>query len=130
MLHKDITLATRMANKGLSPMDSLGSASQVAEKWRKWKRSQEDFPAPTFCWDGGPRQKICKILVPSLSQVTMLFKIAIRKLDSYFRAEENIPYERHVFRQLAPKEEETADQFMVSLKKTGATLRFWDEFKR
>ena len=58
------------------------------------------------------------------------FKIAIRKLDSYFRVEENIPYERHVFRQLAPKEEETADQFMVSLKKTGATLRFWDEFKR
>ena len=26
------------------------------------------------------------------------FKIAIRKLDSYFRVEENIPYERHVFR--------------------------------
>ena len=31
--------------------------------------------------------------------------------------EENIPYERHVFRQLAPKEEETADQFMVRLRK-------------
>jgi len=31
--------------------------------------------------------------------------------------EENIPYERHVFRQLAPKEEETADQFMVCLRK-------------
>ena len=45
------------------------------------------------------------------------FKIAIRKLDSYFRVEENIPYERHVFRQLAPKEEETADQFMVRLRK-------------
>ena len=45
------------------------------------------------------------------------FKVAIRKLDSYFRVEENIPYERHVFRQLAPKEKETADQFMVRLRK-------------
>ena len=31
--------------------------------------------------------------------------------------EESIPYERHVFRQLAPKEEETTYQFMVHLRK-------------
>ena len=43
MLHKDITLVTRMANKGLSPIDLLGSASQVAEKWRKWKRAFEYY---------------------------------------------------------------------------------------
>ena len=28
-----------------------------------------------------------------------------------------MPYERHVFRQLTPKEGETADQFMVRLRK-------------
>ena len=43
VLHKDITLATRMANKGLSPMDLSRSASQVAEKWRKWKRAFEYY---------------------------------------------------------------------------------------
>ena len=43
MIYKDITLATRMANKGLLPMDLSGSASQVAEKWRKWKRPFEYY---------------------------------------------------------------------------------------
>ena len=43
MIYKDITLATRMANKGLLPMDLSGSASQVAEKWRKWKRAFEYY---------------------------------------------------------------------------------------
>ena len=37
--------------------------------------------------------------------------------DFYFRVEENIPYERHVFRQLPLQEGETADQFMVHLSK-------------
>ena len=46
-----------------------------------------------------------------------VYKIAIRKLDSYFRVEENIPYERHVFRQLTQREGETADQFIVRLRK-------------
>ena len=36
------------------------------------------------------------------------YKIAIRKLDFYFRVGENIPYERHVFRQLTPQDGETA----------------------
>ena len=44
------------------------------------------------------------------------FKVAIRKLDFYFRVEENIPYERHVFRQLSLLEGETSDQFMVRLR--------------
>ena len=38
------------------------------------------------------------------------YKVAIRKLDSYFRVEENIPYEHHVFLQLLQQEGETADQ--------------------
>ena len=40
---------------------------------------------------------------PILESGDNAFKITIRKLDSYFRTEENIPYERHVFRQLALK---------------------------
>jgi len=52
------------------------------------------------------------------------YKIAIRKLDFYFRVDENIPYERHVFRQLAPREGETADQFLVSLRKQARLCDF------
>ena len=52
------------------------------------------------------------------------YKVAIRKLDSYFRAEENIPYERHVFRQLSLQEGDTADQFMVRLRKQARHCNF------
>ena len=65
-----------MANKGLSPLDLSGSASQVAEKWRKWKRAFEYY-AENEAIDNAHKKtssKICKILVPSLSQVTMLLK--------------------------------------------------------
>ena len=52
------------------------------------------------------------------------YKVAIRKLDFYFRVEENIPYERHVFRQLSLQEGETADQFMVRLRKQARHCNF------
>ena len=42
-----------------------------------------------------------------------VFKVCLRKLDGHFLAEDNVPYERHVFRQLAPTQGETADKFMV-----------------
>ena len=32
------------------------------------------------------------------------YAVCIRKLDHHFRAEENIPFERHVFRQTVPNE--------------------------
>ncbi|EDO38133.1 predicted protein [Nematostella vectensis] len=40
---------------------------------------------------------------------------AIRKLDNHFKTDENFPYERHVFRQMAPTEGETADQFTLAV---------------
>ena len=46
-----------------------------------------------------------------------LFKVCVRKLDTHFRAEDNVPYKRLVFRQLAPTQEETTDEFMVRLRK-------------
>ena len=132
MLHKDITLATRMANKGLSPMDFSGSASQTPEKWRKRKRAFEYYAEGEGIDSAYKKtsqllhfvrmevQDIFEDLQdpgPILESGDNAFKITIRKLDSYFRTEENIPYECHVFCQLALKEEENADQFMFRFRK-------------
>ena len=54
---------------------------------------------------------------PILETGDNVYKVAIRKLDFYFQVEENIPHERHFFRQMAPLEGETAHQFMVRLRK-------------
>ena len=62
VIHKDITLATRMA------------------KWRKWKRAFDMLARRLLSsyilpgWRYKTSSKICKILVPSLRQVTMLLK--------------------------------------------------------
>ena len=48
----------------------------------------------------------------------------LRKLDAYFRAEENVPYERHVFRQLTQTKGETADKFMVRIRKQACHCNF------
>ena len=53
-----------------------------------------------------------------------VLKVCLRKLDAHFRAESNVPYERHVFRQLAPTQGETADKFMVHLRKQARHCNF------
>ena len=52
--------------------------------------------------------------------------VCIRKLDNHFRAEENMPFERHVFRQLAPTEGEPVDKFVVRLRQQARHCNFGD----
>ena len=54
----------------------------------------------------------------------------LRKLDGHFRAKDNVPYERHVFRQLAPTKGETADNFMVHLRKQAHHCNFGKALKK
>ena len=119
-------LATRMSNsveRALPPLDLTGSSSQVAERWRQWKRSYQ------YYIDGkgitSASRKTAQLLHLAGMEVQDIFQdlpdpgpinaeqdneyvVCLRKLDAHFRAEDNVPYERHVFRQLAPTKGETA----------------------
>ena len=105
-----------MSEKHLPPLDLTGPVSEVADRWRKWKRAFEHERKSTDI--DNVRKKTSQLLHFAGMEVQDIFgdlqdpgpipeagdnayKVAIRKLDSYFRAEENIPYERHVFRQLS-----------------------------
>ena len=44
-----------------------------------------------------------------------LYAVCIRKLDHHFRAEENIPFEKHMFRKMAPNEGDLVDKYLVRL---------------
>jgi hypothetical protein len=44
------------------------------------------------------------------------YEIALKILDEYFSPKANIPYERHVFRQMKQEDGETLDQFILKLK--------------
>ena len=44
------------------------------------------------------------------------YDIALKMLDEHFSPKANVPYERHVFRQMRQEDGETIDQFVVKLK--------------
>ena len=135
-------LATKMSNsveRALPPLDLTGSSSQVAERWRQWKRSYQYYV------DGkgitNPSQKKAQLLHLAGMEVQDIFEdlpdpgpinadedneyvVCLRKLDAHFRAVDNVPYERHVFRQLALTKGETADKFMVRLRKQARHCNF------
>ena len=50
------------------------------------------------------------------------YAVCIRKLDHHFRSDENIPFERHVFRQLALMDGEPVDKFVVRLHRQAKVL--------
>ena len=90
-----------MSEKALPPLDLTGPASQVAERWRKWKRAFEYFAegkgidnvrkktSLLLHFAGMDVQDIFEDLQdpgPIPESGGNVYKIAIRKLDSYFRA--------------------------------------------
>ena len=51
---------------------------------------------------------------------------AISALDAYFSPAVNVPFERHMFRRMSQKENETIDQFITRLKQKALTCDYGD----
>ena len=135
-------LATRMTNtaeRALLPFDLTGLASQVAERWKRWKRSYEYYIEGKGITQAG--RKKSQLLHLAGIEVQDLYedlvdpgpvnastdddnKVCIRKFDAHFHADDNVPYERRVFRHTAPLAGETADKFMVRLRKQARHCNF------
>lgn len=128
-----------MPGKQLPTLDINGPASQVADRWKKWKRAFLYYSdgqgltdatkkrAQLLHFAGFEVQDIFDDLQdpgPIPEEDDDVFQEAIRKLDHHFRAEENVPYERHVFRHIAMTEGETADQYVIRLKKQAKHCNF------
>ena len=43
------------------------------------------------------------------------FEVTVKVLDDYFVPKANVPFERHLFRQIVQESEETVDQFVCRL---------------
>ena len=99
---------SNMSEKTLPPLNLTGPTSQVADRWRKWKRAFEYYAkgkgidnirkktSSLLHFAGMDVQDIVEDLQdrgPIPSTGDNAYKVAIRKLDFYFRVEENIPYE-------------------------------------
>ena len=85
-----------ISEKALPPLDLTGPASQVAEQWGKWKRAFEYF-AEGKGIDNVRKKTSLLLHFASMDEQNIfedlqdpVYKIAFRKLDSYFRVEEDI----------------------------------------
>jgi len=115
------------------PLDLTCSASQIAERWKRWRRSYEHYidhgkgitqagrkNSQLLHLAGKEVSDIYEDLVDPRSTNTSTddaYKICIPKLNAHFHAEDNVPYERHVFKRMAPEAGETADKFLVRIRK-------------
>ena len=121
----------RIRRRAPPPMDLSGSASKVVERWRQWKRSYEYYIDGKRITQAGRKKSqllhltglevrdIFEDLVdpgPINATTDDVYKVCIRKLYAHFRADGNVPYERHVFRNVVPLSGESADKFLVRLK--------------
>ena len=128
-----------MAERALPTLDLSGSSSQVANNCKKWKRAFEYYAegkglhntrkktSQLMHYAGMEVQDIFEDLVNSDPAGNQdLYAVCIRKLDHHFRSDENIPVERHVFRQLAPTDGESVDKFVVRLRRQARYCNFGD----
>ena len=128
-----------MAERALQALDLSGSSAQVATKWRKWKWAFEYYAEGKGL--DNTRKKTSQLLHFAGMKVQDIFEdivdhdpaadedpyaVCINKLDNHLRAKENIPFERHVFRQLAPTEGEPVKKFVARLRQQARHCNFGD----
>lgn len=63
----------------------------------------------------------------SLTDEVKDYDSTVKVLDDYFMPKTNVPFERHVFRQLAQSSMETLDQFVCKLSQRSVTCEFGDK---
>ena len=124
----------------LENLDVTGPAHVVAERWRKWKRSfifavtangttdKAQLKAMLLHAAGEAVQDVFESLEGDLdSSEADLYKQALEALDKYFAVDANAPYERHVFRQMCQRADETVAQFVTRLRTQSQFCSFTDK---
>ena len=136
-------MAVNIELSGIQPFDSTGDSTSVSPRWKRWRKSFQFFgieeakqkKALLLHCAGVDVQEIFEALDNSEAGVSSKvrktddeYEIALKILDEYFSPKANVPYERHVFRQMKQEDGETVDQFVVKLKNQAKNCSFGDSF--
>ena len=130
----------------ISQFDCSGELGSLAPRWKKWLRGLGYFIAGKGVANADQKKAI--LLHTAGPQVQDLFETlqdpgpppghvgednadayekTVRTLNAYFSPRANIPYERHLFRQIKQEEGETVDQFITKLRQQAANCNFTNE---
>ena len=132
-------MAKELELGGIKPFDSSGDPTSVAPRWKRWKRSLEYFIVGKGVKDDNQKQAL--LLHCAGEAVQTIFEglgdfevgadqskytKTLKILDDYFIPKANIPYERHVFRNMKQESSETIDQFASRLRTQALNCDFGD----
>ena len=123
---------------GIPQFECHGDPTSVGARWRKWKRAFELFVVGKGIDD--IEQKKALLLHCAGMQVQDVYftfpakaagenetaySVALQQLDDYFTPQLNVPYERHLFRNMT-QQRETVDQFVTRLRQRADNCEFTD----
>ena len=107
----------------------------LSVRWKRWKRSFDLYVLAKGIVED--RQKVALLLHTAGQEVQDLYytlagpgeelrdyKDVVELLDSYFVPKVNVPFERHVFRQMEQQSHEKVDQFVCRLRQKAITCEF------
>lgn len=126
---------------GIQPFDCKGDITSVSPRWKRWRKSFQFFVESKGIKD--EKQKKALLLHCAGVDVQEIFEaldisdvgsskmdeyeVALRLLDEYFSPKANVPYERHVFRQMKQEDGETIDQFVIKLRHQAENCSFGEQ---
>jgi len=122
----------------LLPFDCKSDTATIGTRWRRWRRSFDYFLVAKGVTQ--PAQRKALLLHMAGVDVQDIYETltevqgdddeyvnAVRALDDYFQPRTNIPYERHLFRQLHQRDNESVDQFVTRLRQQADFCSFEDQ---
>ena len=120
--------------RGLPCFDPKGEPNSLSVRWKRWKRvfnlyvasrelTNEGQKVALLLHSGGIELQEIYYTLVSEDQDTS-FKDCVAVLDNYFTPKVNVPFERHVFRQMQQMEGETIDQFVCRLRQKAISCEF------
>ena len=119
---------------GLQSFDPRSDPHNVSQRWKKWLRAfrlyvmgkgvtQDAQKQALLLHTAGLEvQDIYYTLVGDDENKTYDETVTI--LNGYFTPKQNVPFERHLFRQIVQTSEETMDQFVCRLRTRASTCEF------
>ena len=121
----------------LEAFNPKGDPHGLSQRWKRWKRAfnlyvsgkgvTNDLQKRSLLLHvaGMEVQEVYFTLVGEDTIAT--FQDTLKVLDDYFIPKANVPFERHLFRQIAQENSETVDQFVCRLRQRSVSCDFGEQ---
>ena len=109
----------------LEPLNRKEEPHSLSQRWKRWKRAFNLYVIGKGVSDDAQKralflhvagmdvQEIYFTLAVDAESAT--FEATVKVLDDYFVPKANVPFQRHLFRQIVQESGETVDQFVCRL---------------